>query len=88
LETSGGNITAHLPLQQGLQLDVKAGKIRTPYFTHFTGTHKRHRINGQLNGGGASVNLKTSGGRVAIRPYEANMRQQHPHKPPLPPKQK
>lgn len=73
LETSGGNITTYLPLQQGLQLDVKAGNIRTPYLTHFTGTYKRHRINGQLNGGGASVNLKTSGGRVTIRPYEANM---------------
>lgn len=85
LETSGGNITALLPLQQGLQLDVKAGKIRTPYFSHFTGIHKDRRLQGQLNGGGASVNLKTSGGRVTIRPYEANTaavptQEQHPTK--------
>ena len=72
LETGGGNITADLPLEQGLQLDVKGSKIKMPYFSHFSGIQKRHRLSGQLNGGGANVNLKTGGGNVTIRPYDVS----------------
>ncbi len=71
LETSGGNILVNLPLHQGLQLDVKGSKIKTPALSGFSGIQKRHRLNGLLNGGGASVNLKTQGGNVAIQSYEA-----------------
>lgn len=70
LETSGGNILVNLPLNQGLQLDAKGSKIKTVPLAGFSGVQKRRRINGLLNGGGASVNLKTQGGNVIIQPYE------------------
>lgn len=71
LETNGGNILVNLPLQQGLQLEVKGEKIKTPPLSGFSGIQKRRRLNGLLNGGGASVNLKTQGGNVTIQSYEA-----------------
>lgn len=71
LETSGGNILVNLPLSQGLQLDVKGSKIKMPPLSGFSGIQKRRRLNGLLNGGGASVNLKTRGGNVTIQPYTA-----------------
>lgn len=71
LETSGGNILVNLPLQQSLQLEVKGEKIKTPPLSGFSGIQKRRRLNGLLNGGGASVNLKTRGGNVTIQSYVA-----------------
>ena len=71
LETSGGNILVNLPLNQGLQLDAKGSKIKTVALSSFSGIQKRRRINGLINGGGASVNLKTQGGNVTIQSYEA-----------------
>lgn len=72
LETGGGNIQVNLPLQQGLQLEVRGSKIKTPALSGFSGIQKRHRLSGLLNGGGASVNLKTQGGNVSVQPYEAS----------------
>ncbi len=70
LETSGGNIRVSLPLNQGMQLDVKGSSIKTPPLPGFVGKKKTHRLSGQLNGGGASVNLKTQGGNITISQYE------------------
>ncbi|WP_337041734.1 histidine kinase [Emticicia sp. 17c] len=66
LETSGGNITAQLPLHQGLQLEADSTWINTPYLPNFQGIKKSSYISGILNGGGASVKLRASGGRIKI----------------------
>ncbi len=68
LETSGGNIRAELPLDQGLHLDLKAERVRVPKFQQFRGEFSKSRVLGSLNGGGANVSIKTSGGRIQITP--------------------
>jgi len=65
LETSGGNINATIPAGLGLTLDLSAERINTP-LTNFSGTAKKNRINGQMNGGGILVRLSTSGGSVTL----------------------
>ncbi|WP_273214835.1 histidine kinase [Runella zeae] len=71
LEANSGNINIDLPLQQGLQLNVKGSRVKMPFLPNFNGVKKNRYINGQLNGGGANVTLKTQGGVIAIKPYEA-----------------
>jgi hypothetical protein len=65
LETSGGNIHAKIPSGQGLDLDISAEEINTQ-LVNFSGTSKKDRIKGQMNGGGVLVQLSTSGGSISL----------------------
>jgi hypothetical protein len=65
LETSGGDIRATIPSGLGLNLDLSAENIETP-LANFTGSAKKDRIKGQMNGGGIPVRLATSGGSVTL----------------------
>lgn len=65
LKTSGGSINCIIPSGLGLDLDLSAFNIDTPLL-NFTGTAKKNRIIGQVNGGGIKVNLSTSGGNVVL----------------------
>lgn len=65
LETSGGSIKVTVPSKVGLNLDLSADEISTP-LANFTGTAKKNRINGQMNGGGIVVHLNTDGGSISL----------------------
>jgi len=65
LETSGGGIRVTIPSGLGLDLDLSADHIDTQ-LTNFSGTAKKDRINGQMNGGGIPVHLSTSGGSITL----------------------
>ncbi len=65
LKTSGGSINALLPSGIGLDLDLSADKIDTPLL-NFTGSAKKNRIVGQLNGGGVEISLSTSAGTIVL----------------------
>jgi len=65
LRTSGGSIQATIPSGLGLDLDIKADHINTS-LSNFTGTSKKDRVLGQMNGGGIPVKLSTSGGRISL----------------------
>ena len=65
LETSGGSIRATIPSGLGLNLDLSADHIDTK-LTNFSGTSKRDKINGQMNGGGIPVRISTSGGSITL----------------------
>lgn len=65
LETSGGSIRATIPSGLGLNLDLSADHIDTK-LTNFSGTSKKDRINGQMNGGGIPVRISTSGGSITL----------------------
>jgi len=66
LESSGGNIKAQLPLHQGLQLEADGSRVNAPRLNNFQGIHRNGFITGSLNGGGASVKLKSFGGNIRI----------------------
>ncbi len=66
LETMGGTVSAQIPLNQGLYLDLKAEKIKMPRLQNFNGEISRRRVIGALNGSGANVSLKTSGGTISV----------------------
>lgn len=65
LETSGGDIKATIPSGLGMDLDLSAEHVEAP-LKNFTGTAKKDRIKGQMNGGGILVHLSTSGGSVSL----------------------
>ena len=65
LETSGGGIRVTIPSGLGLNLDLSADHIDTQ-LTNFSGTAKKDRINGQINGGGIPVHISTSGGSITL----------------------
>lgn len=65
LETSGGNINATIPAGLGMDLDLSADRIDAP-LKNFTGTAKKEKIKGQMNGGGIPVRLSTSGGSITV----------------------
>jgi hypothetical protein len=66
LGNSGGNIDISLPKNQGLDLDLKANKIKVSSLNNFNGTTDENSINGTLNGGGVPVKVKASSGRINI----------------------
>lgn len=65
LETSGGGIDASIPSGMGLDLDLSGDHINTK-LEKFSGTAKKQRIEGQINGGGNLIRLSTSGGSVNL----------------------
>ncbi|RFS15632.1 histidine kinase [Emticicia sp. C21] len=73
LETSGGNIKAQLPLSQGLQIEADGSIVRAPHLPNFQGNKRSGFILGSINGGGASVKLKSFGGNVRIYAPKAEL---------------
>ena len=65
LETSGGSINATVPAGLGMDLDLSADHIDT-HLVNFTGSSKKEKIKGQMNGGGILVHLSTSGGSISL----------------------
>jgi len=65
LGTSGGSLHAVIPAGLGLDLDLSADDINTP-LTNFSGTAKKNRIVGKMNGGGILVHMSTSGGSISL----------------------
>ncbi|AYQ36116.1 histidine kinase [Runella sp. SP2] len=70
-DTSGGNIKVALPLHQGLDLEVVAGRVIHPRFQDFNGYSSRSNLRGKLNGGGPNVTIRSFGGRVTLSPYQS-----------------
>lgn len=65
LETSGGSVNATVPKGLGLDLDLSGDQVNTA-LENFTGTSRKDRIMGKMNGGGIVVHLSTSGGAVTL----------------------
>ena len=65
LRTSGGSIYATLPKGKGLDLNLSGNKVNID-LQNFSGSAKKGRINGSMNGGGIPVNMSTSGGNVNV----------------------
>jgi hypothetical protein len=58
---SGGNIHLTLPANKGLDLRLHGERIKVESLSNFSGEQDDHNLKGKINGGGAEVNVKTSG---------------------------
>lgn len=65
LSTSGGNISINVPAGTGLDLDLHGSYVQYN-LDNFSGEAERNEIEGQVNGGGAKVSARTSGGTVSL----------------------
>jgi hypothetical protein len=65
LSTSGGNITASIPEDKGLDLDIQADNIDAN-FKLFKGHLGKEKVQGSVNGGGIPVKMRTSGGNISL----------------------
>jgi len=70
LETSGGRVT--LRLAEGIALDLDAsssgGGVDVDLPVEVRGSYSRNRLEGQINGGGPRMRLRSSGGGVSVEP--------------------
>ncbi len=69
LQTSGGSVTVHLDNNVRADIDAKAsgGTVSTDFPVTVRGTLKKTQLQGEINGGGPLLTLRTSGGSVRIR---------------------
>lgn len=69
LRTSGGNVDVILPSGAGVDLEAhtSGGSITLEAPLRLDGSQSRDRVQGRLQGGGPSLDLRTSGGNIRIR---------------------
>jgi beta-lactamase regulating signal transducer with metallopeptidase domain len=69
LATTGGSIDVAIPSGAGVHLDAAAqgGTVRTDFNVPVESSNSSHRAVGPVNGGGAELNLRTSGGSIQVR---------------------
>ena len=68
LESSGGGVDATIQNgdKLGLDLDLKSDKVNID-LSNFSGTSKKDRVKGTMNGGGIPVYMHASGGNVNVK---------------------
>lgn len=69
LSTSGGSVVVYLDPSISVDLDARSsgGGVRAEIPVTIQGEMARSRLTGQVNGGGPSLVLRTSGGGISIR---------------------
>ncbi|MCY7349050.1 MAG: DUF4097 domain-containing protein [Cytophagaceae bacterium] len=65
LSASAGTVRVRMPLDQGLDLDVRGNKVSMP-LSKFDGEVEKDRIRGRMNGGGVPVTISASSGNVYV----------------------
>ena len=66
ISNSVGGIDLQLPKNKGDDLDLSGGRIKTDQLGNFNGTIEDDQLEGKLNGGGVSVKVRSSGGRINL----------------------
>ncbi len=67
LESSGGGITVSVDPASRLTIDAEGDHVDSDLPIEIRGAVSHGELHGQLNGGGASLRLETSGGSIRIR---------------------
>jgi hypothetical protein len=69
METSGGRIDVSFAADAKVDLDAETsgGRVEVEHLVASTDSRSKHRVVGRINGGGAPVRLKTSGGNIRVR---------------------
>jgi hypothetical protein len=66
ITNSSGNIDLRMPGDKGIDLKLKAGKIKTTTLNNFSGSMEDDRIDGKLNGGGLAVKVNGGSGKIDL----------------------
>lgn len=66
LSTSSGGISVKMPLNNGIDLDLRGNRVNVGSLSNFDGTIEKDRVVGKLNGGGKLVTMRASSGSVSI----------------------
>ncbi len=66
VEGSAGSIRVKLPMDKGMDLDLRGNKVVAGTLKNFDGEVNKDRVKGRINGGGASVNISASSGSVYL----------------------
>ena len=69
--TTNGSITLALPagVQANLTARTTNGSVQTDFPITIQGSFRKNRLDGEINGGGASIDLKTTNGSIRIREF-------------------
>lgn len=65
LSTSAGSVRVSMPLNKGIDLDLRGNRVSIP-LRNFDGRSDKDRVQGSLNGGGIPVKLTASSGNVSV----------------------
>jgi DUF4097 and DUF4098 domain-containing protein YvlB len=65
LSTSAGSVRVNMPLNKGVDLDLRGNRVSIP-LENFKGNQEKDRVQGSLNGGGVPVRLTASSGSVYV----------------------
>lgn len=66
LSTSAGGIHVQMPMNKGLDLDLRANRVNVGTLNNFNGIMEKDRVNGKLNGGGTLVTMRASSGSISL----------------------
>lgn len=68
LTTSGGSVTVYLSetIQANIDAETSAGKIKSDFPLKVRGRYVSHELQGEINGGGPEIYLRTSAGNINI----------------------
>lgn len=64
LEGSAGSVRVKMPTNKGLDLNLRGNRVVAGRLDNFNGQTDKNHIRGSLNGGGARVDVSSSGGSV------------------------
>ena len=65
LSTSAGSVRVTMPLDKGVDLNLRGNKVAIP-LKNFDGSAEKDRVQGKMNGGGIPVTLSASAGGVYV----------------------
>ena len=65
LSTSAGSVRVNMPLNKGMDLDLRGNRVSIP-LRNFDGRMEKDRVQGSLNGGGIPVKLSASSGSIYV----------------------
>lgn len=68
-DTTNGGIRLHLPrsVQASISARTTNGSIETDFPISVSGTFRRNRLSGDINGGGPTIEMRTTNGSIRIR---------------------
>lgn len=67
LSSSAGNVNVTMPLDRGLDLNLRGNRVQLPQtISKFEGDIEKDYVRGRLNGGGVAVNISANSGSVYI----------------------
>ncbi|MFT5885509.1 MAG: DUF4097 and DUF4098 domain-containing protein YvlB [Arcticibacterium sp.] len=65
LHTSGRSIDLNLPMDKGMDVNIRGGRVTMAY-KNFDGRFGKNHVQGTINGGGANVDISANSGHVNI----------------------